>query len=598
MILQALVKYHDRLVAEGRMPPSGYVRQDIPFLVILNREGRFRGLDDTRAGEGRAQRARQFLVPKPVSRPGPVIPFLLWDNPAYVFGRSKPDNTKDPKKQRERATEQHRSFVEFHTTIFPTGDCPPGVQAVQRFLNGNELELAFNDPLWPTVEKEGRPVSFMIEGETQLVCEDQAVVNLVGAMAPRGDAAGDTAQCLVTGDLERIALRHTEIKGVYDPNAQVPRKLIGFKPPAFCSHQKKQGMNAPVGVVAEAAYTAALNTLLSRDSRQKMTVGGTTTVFWAERQTPMEDVLADLFGFAPEVTDSPRDLDGIRALLTAPKTGVTPPLNDPTPFYVLGLAPNAARIAVRFWHVGTVAGMAGHIVQYFEDMLVVRPPNVPECPRLGELLRSTAVEGKPENIAPKLAGEMVAAIISGQPFPRPLLATVIRRIKAEQGKKNSANGKPVSNVSPTRAALIKALLVRQTPRNQSDRKEVDVSLDVTNTNAGYRLGRLFAVLERIQERAMPGIKATIRDRYYGSASTTPVLSFPILCKLHTHHLSKLENRGEAVNLGKLVGEIVDGLSAFPAHLNLDDQGRFAIGYYHQRQAFFKKSTDTPHGDEQ
>ena len=119
-----------------------------------------------------------------------------------------------------------------------------------------------------------------------------------------------------------------------------------------------------------------------------------------------------------------------------------------------------------------------------------------------------------------------------------------------------------------------------------------MALDVTNTNPGYRLGRLFAVLEKIQEEASPGINATIRDRFYGSASGTPVAAFPHLMKLKNHHLAKLENRGRAVNLEKIVGEIMDGLDDFPTHLSLQDQGRFAVGYYHQRQDFFKKNETT------
>ena len=114
-------------------------------------------------------------------------------------------------------------------------------------------------------------------------------------------------------------------------------------------------------------------------------------------------------------------------------------------------------------------------------------------------------------------------------------------------------------------------------------------LDLTNMNTAYRLGRLFASLEKAQEEANARINATIRDRYYGAASSTPVAVFPTLLRLKNHHVAKLENKGRATNFEKLFGEIIDGIKSFPAHLSLADQGRFALGYYHQRQAFFTKS---------
>jgi CRISPR-associated protein Csd1 len=186
------------------------------------------------------------------------------------------------------------------------------------------------------------------------------------------------------------------------------------------------------------------------------------------------------------------------------------------------------------------------------------------------------LQGKSDNIPPNLAGEMMKAILTGKPYPQTLLGAAIRRIRAEH------------EVIYPRAAIIKAALSRESRYYKKTEKEVDVSLDISNTNPGYRLGRLFAVLERAQELASPGLNATIREHFYGSASSTPVVAFPHLLKLKNYHVAKLDNKGTAVNLEKQIGEIMDGLGDFPAHLNLADQGRFAIGYYHQRQAFFVK----------
>jgi CRISPR-associated protein Csd1 len=199
--------------------------------------------------------------------------------------------------------------------------------------------------------------------------------------------------------------------------------------------------------------------------------------------------------------------------------------------------------------------------------------------------------GKSENIPPNLGGDVMRAILSGQPYPLTLLQNAIRRIRAEQAKKGE-RGNPAMNVTYPRAAIIKACLNRHLRNSQTYEKELTVTLDTINPNPGYRLGRLFAVLEKIQEEANPGINATIRDRFYGAASSTPVTVFSNLMKLKNHHLAKLENPGRRVNLERLIGEIMYGVTDFPAHLDLADQGRFAIGYYHQRQAFFSKSTES------
>jgi CRISPR-associated protein Csd1 len=248
-----------------------------------------------------------------------------------------------------------------------------------------------------------------------------------------------------------------------------------------------------------------------------------------------------------------------------------------TRFFVLGLSPNAARIAIRFWHNATVAEMAVRVRQHFDDLAIARAEFDPPYPTLFRLLVCVATQGKAENIPPNLGGDLMRSILAGLPYPQPLLAAAVRRIRADH------------EVPYIRAALIKACITRFTRYSDNHTKEkLTVSLDESNTNAGYRLGRLFAVLEKVQEEANPGLNATIRDRYYGAASSTPVTVFSTLLKLKNHHLSKLENRGRAVNLERRIGEIVDGLGDFPAQLSLTDQGRFAIGYYHQRQDFFKK----------
>jgi len=351
--------------------------------------------------------------------------------------------------------------------------------------------------------------------------------------------------------------------------------IVSFNLGAFNSFGKEQGYNAPVGEKAEFAYTTALNLLLKKGSRQRMQVGDASTIFWAEKKHDFEDVFAYLFG-EPAKEDFTQDHKQLIATFRAAKIGSKLELDPRTLFYVLGLAPNAARIAVRFWYEGTVQQVADHIYQHFDDCAIVHGPKQPDSLSLFRLLVSTAVQGKSENIPPNLTGEFMRSILAGTPYPRTLLAAAVRRVRAER------------DVTYPRASLIKAVLVRDTRYYHPNHKEVGMSLDTSNNNIGYRLGRLFAVLEKAQEEANPGINATIRDRFYGAASSTPVAVFSHLMKLKNYHIAKLDNRGRAVNLERLIAEIMADINDFPGHLSLPDQGRFAVGYYHQRQDFFTK----------
>ena len=381
--------------------------------------------------------------------------------------------------------------------------------------------------------------------------------------------------CPVTGKLDEIARLHPAIKGVR--NAQTSgANIVSFNLDAFNSYGKTQGANASIGQSAAFAYTTALNQLLVRDSIQRLQVGDASTVFWSQRPTLLETTIVDIFG-EPTKDDPDRNIRAVRSLYEAPNTGILQRESGSTKFFVLGLAPNAARIAVRFWHVSTVAELATHIRQHFDDLEITRPEFQPRYFSLFRLLISTAALSKADNILPNLAGDVMRAILQGTAYPRSLLQAVILRIRAEH------------EITYVRAALIKACINRAGRFSRSDEKELTVALDENNSNAGYRLGRLFAVLEKVQEDASPGINATIRDRFYGAASTTPVAVFSSLMKLKNHHLGKIENRGRVVYFEKLIGEIISAINDFPSHLSLPDQGKFAVGYYHQRQAFFTKS---------
>jgi CRISPR-associated protein Csd1 len=587
MILQNLHGYYYRMQSEGlaALAEEGFQKQAIPFVVILDKEGRFLSLQDTRSGEGKKKTAKIFTVPRGAKKASGIVANILWDTPAYVFGRPKPDAKKDAAKLAERAVEQRRCFLETlldQLSQMSQALSDDGVASVVRFLENGDFSAVFTHPAWQEVEEGGLIVSFQLIGDTCLVCERPAVVK---AIQCRSGAGEKLQACLVTGEMDAPARLHTAIKGVYGAQTS-GANIVSFNLSAFASYGKQQSFNAPVGKRAEFAYTTALNHLLAKGSGRRLQVGDASTVFWAEKKHDLENVFADLFGEPPK-GEPEQDYKQLLAAFRAPETGAPPQLDPNTRFFVLGLAPNAARIAVRFWYAGSVGEVVSNIEQHFEDIEIIHAAKQPRYLSLFRLLVATAAQGKAENIPPNLAGEFMKSVLAGAPYPQSLLGAAIRRCRAER------------DISYPRASLIKAVLIREARRLGKTAKEVGMSLDTGNNNVGYRLGRLFATLEKIQEEASPGINATIRDRFYGSASATPVAAFPHLMKLKNHHLAKLENRGRAVNMERTIGEIVDGLNEFPAHLSLSDQGRFAVGYYHQRQDFFSgsKKNDKAHEEE-
>lgn len=588
MILQALHDLYYR--KKDVLPPQGFELKEIPFLIVIDASGNFIALQDTRSPDGKRLTGKKFLVPKEKGRSGAnawQTANILWDHYGYVLGWPKSDKDKD----KAIAAKQHESFKKVIETLMLKYPHNEEIKAVHVFLKGRDFPKLFGCPEWEECKKiKGCNLSFILTGKTHLVCERDDVRSHVEEMEISDGGDEEEAQslqaregiCLVSGERSQLARLNprTPIWGTKN-NA----KIVAFqRNMGFDSYGKVQSYNAPISKKASFAFSTALNHLLAKESRHKLLIGDATTVFWAEKKHRLEEVFADIFGVSAK-DDQTQDIKALIAALRAPQIGARSELDPKTKFYVLGLAPNAARIAVRFWYEGTVQQVLDQIEKHFEDCSIIHGPNQPETLSLFRLLVSTAVQGDSKNIQPNLSGEMMRAILNGLPYPRSLLAATINRIRAEQAKKDQS-GKAIPNVSYPRAALIKAVLVRENRYYHSNQKEVGMTLDITIPNIGYRLGRLFAVLEKIQEEASPEINATIRDRFYGAASSTPVAVFALLMKLKNHHLAKLENRGRAINFEKLIGEIMSCIDAFPSHLSLADQGRFAVGYYHQRQDFF------------
>jgi CRISPR-associated protein Csd1 len=566
MILQALVNYYERKSGSGELAPDGFEPKEIPFVLVLDEAGGFVQIDDTRRIDGKKKTARAFLVPQAVKRSVDIAANLLWDTPEYVLGVMR-DGGKP-----ERVAEQHAAFKARLEGLAQSGDA--GLGAVRIFLAALDLTPLQADPLWAELTAANPFISFRLASDTAdtLVCQRSGVIDAIRS-ADAG-ASKEPGFCLVRGEEDGIARLHPAIKGVWGAQT-AGANIVSFNLAAFSSYGKEQSYNAPVGERAAFAYTTALNHLLRKGSTQRMQVGDASTVFWVAgvEQSRFGQDFAALFGEV-EKDDPDRGTDAVRNLYRATETGVYVDGDATAQFCVLGLAPNAARIAVRFWQLAPIGELALHIRKHFDDLELTKPSFEKPYLSLYRLLTSIALQNKAENVPPDLAGDTMRAILSGAPYPSMLLQAAVRRIRAEQ------------KVDYPRAAILKASLNRLIRHNRLSAKELSVSLDRNNTDPAYCLGRLFATLERIQGSAQPGINATIRERYYGAASSAPASVFPILLKLKNHHLAKIDRPGLVVWFEKLLGEIFGGLNSIPPRLSLAQQGVFAIGYYHQQQDFF------------
>ena len=568
MILQALIQYYERKssVEEGALPPPGFERKIIRVIIEINRQG---DLIQIRVTD-KDSISSEYIVPQGVKKTSGVAANLLWDNAEYVLGlavKGKP----------ERVIKQHEAFLERIRSLGEPAKSDTGIHALLCFLENFDTATLEENPHWWESLQSNPNISFQLQDDNRLICERQNVIDTLSK--PEINNAPQSV-CLVTGTTDEPERLHPAIKGVWGAQSS-GANIVSFNLASFTSYGKSQGLNAPVGKQASFTYTTALNHLLRKGSEQRFQVGDASTVCWSAKRHNLESNFATIWGTIPTVIkyDPDKYTDAIKAVINSVHRGSLAE-GDNTLFYVLGLAPNASRIAIRFWLSGTVSEFSTRIKEHFDYLEIVRGENELEYLPLFLLLVNTAVQGKAENIPPNLGGETMRTILAGQPYPYTLFAAAIRRCKATQ------------HVNYPRAATIKAYL------NKFDNsEELKVALDKENTDSAYRLGRLFATLEKIQEEANPGINSTIKDRYYGAASSNPVSVFSTLLKLSNHHLAKLENRGRRTNFEKLLNEIMTDIRPdLPTSLSLPDQGKFAVGYYHQRQDLFTKRDTVQPGE--
>jgi CRISPR-associated protein Csd1 len=602
MILSALNDYYHRLLANpdletglAKVPPYGFSEQQISYCLVLSKAGELLDIQDVRDTSGKKARAKFLGVPNPKKKSVNISPNFLWGNSQYLLSLSS-------KLMKRSVGDYFESFKK--QTAFLTGASDDvGLIAINKFLTN-----------WTTEETDRSLVKnemldlnfvFKLDGDFEYLHNRPAALALWNdevAIKVDDDSVGQ--QCLVTGRYSSIARLHDSIKGGFltaHGGQSGGVSIVSFNDDAYKSYGKEKGSNAPVSEAAAFAYTTALNYLLRRDNGQCVSIGDASTVFWATAADATKAAKAEqLFGFMMNMpSDDGQQTAQIKPILEKiaqgkPLAEIAPDLDAGTRFYVLGLAPNASRLSIRYWLDTTFGELAKNVAQHFQD-LALDPLPWREPPSVWRLLIQTVPhrknsegvlqKSKSEDIAPQLAGELLRSIITGQNYPHSLLAKIIQRLRAD------------GDISSLRVSLIKAVLCRQQRlTNLNSQKEgISMALNKDDPNIAYRLGRLFAVLEQAQKSALGNLNAGIGDKYYGAASSTPRTVFSALVKNARNHISSLRKgkkaewvkdaKSTAGWLEKELGQIMlpfDSTQPFPKTLSLDEQGRFVIGYYHQR----------------
>lgn len=588
MILQALHAHYLRLVQRGgeALPRQGYSQEKISYCLTLSATGEVTAVVPLLDTTGKKPVPRSLSVPQPQKRASGIAPNFLWDKTSYVLGVSSTS---------KRADKEHAAFKSAHQAWL-AGQTDPGLTALLRFL-ALWTPDQFVGPLF-TEDMKDTNLVFRLEGEKLFLHDRQSAFELRTKLMEPTEDGTLWMRCLVTGELAPVARLHPSIKNV-DGAQSAGASIVSFNQRSFTSWDKEQGANAPVSDAATFAYTTVLNHLLRRDpsNRQRLTIGDTTLVFWAEAEDPDDAEAAESF-FAALTNDRDTDEQATRRVRDAleaiaqgrPLSDVDTRLKPDTRMAILGLAPNSSRLSVRYWLQDSLGVLAKRLSLHTQDLRLEPVPwRTPPPPRRLALCTAPSRDGKhsSDDVSPLLAGEFMRAILTGGRYPQSLLANLLIRMRSD------------GHIDPMRVALCKAVISRDLRLSESKTptKEVPVSLDTQVTQPAYLLGRLFAVLEGAQRAALGGnVNATIRDRYFGAASATPALVFPMLLRNAQNHLSRLrkDKVGLAVSIEKDLQEVIDKLpDHFPKSLDLKDQGRFAIGYYHQTSARYASKDEAP-----
>ena len=585
MILQALVEYYEALERKEKITSPGWCRARVAYGLDISEQGELMGVIPLKKEQQNGKKTvwvpQDLTVPQMVSRCSGVSANFLCDHSGYMLGI---DNKGKPERSREcfeYAKKKHKDILGNISS--------PAARAVCRFFDCWAPDRAAENPyLVPELEEiiSGSNLVFMIDGE--YVHEDPDIMQCWEEYSHQS-GTGPEGVCLVTGRREEIARIHGTIKGVRGAQP-CGAALVSFNEPAFESYGKEQSFNAPVGTYAAYAYTTALNYLLS-DRSHGTTIGDTAVVYWSEEG---DERYQNIFACVSEPTMENQEIvDGVFKNLAEGKAVAVQDVKDSLDmekrFYILGLAPNAARLAVCFFYQDSFGNILKHIKEHYDRMEIVRPAaDAVEYLGIWRMLQETVnKKSRDKKPVPSMSGAVYRSIISGSRYPAFLYQAVLGRIRAEQDDGDSR----IYKITRGRAAIIKAYLLK----NGNIREEITMALNEDSNNTAYILGREFAVLEAIQEEANPGINATIKDKYFNSACATPAAIFPILFKLKNSHIKKMNNGAKEIYYEKMLCDLQGRLTvaegqraACPRRLTLEEQGMFILGYYHQTQKRYEK----------
>lgn len=572
MILQALARYYEDLLSRGEIDAPGWTPAKISYALCLNEKGRLTQvvptMEEVSKGKKTVLQPQVFPLPAAVKRTVGIDSNFLWDNSTYLLGV-------DQKGKPERSRDCFAAAAQKHHAVLDDIDSSIARAILAFFDTWQPSQAAEHSALAGLLEEvtAGANLLFRVDG-----CYPQKDVAIREAWQSYRESSNPDAvrmQCLVTGREDEITATHPAIKGVRDAQSS-GAALVSFNAPAFCSYGREQNFNAPVGKYAAFAYTAALNHLLA-DRNNVQLIGDTTVVCWAEGADPAYQSFAMTAFFGAESGLSDNDL---RAALKRLADGL--PCDDlgidpERPFYILGLAPNAARLSVRFFLRDSFGRLMKNVNDHYERLKIINARY--EVVPLWALLRETVnLNSRDKSPSPAMAGAVARAIFSGGPYPASLLEAVILRIRAER------------NITWGRAAIIKAYYLKN-PHKDCPKEVLTVSLNEASTDTAYTLGRLFSVYEAVQQAANPGINATIKDKYFNSAAAMPASIFPILNNLCQKHLRKLDGRLR-VYYDKQIMELKGRLGeSYPPRMTLAQQGSFDLGYYHQTQKRYTKKEE-------
>lgn len=576
MILQALVSYYETLAARGELPQPGWAPVKVSYVLNLDDQGDITTVvcikEEVTRGKKKALVPQIIQLPAPVKRTAGVTANFLCDNSSYILGADKKGKPK-------RSLECFQACKTLHETLLVSVE-EPAARALLSFFDHWQPEKLTEHPAFAHQDMEDLLASanLIFRYRGRYLHEIPAIRQ---AWQDYYNNSQDSQQfpCLVTGKLAPVAQLHPSIKGIYGAQSS-GASLVSFNAPAFCSYDREQGLNAPTSQYAAFAYGAALNYLIAT---QNTRVGDVTLLFWAESG---EDAYADAlkqFSFGDE--DDQYKEEDLKGLMESLAEGADVEWDgtriDPNmTFYILGISPNAARLSVRFFLRNSFGQFIRSVKAHYDRLEIVRPSfdpfdNIPVWRMLKETVNPNSREKKP---AADMSGDTLRAILTNTPYPATLLNGVTLRIRADR------------EMNRTRAAILKAYYLKN--RNPFVPEEVlTVSLNQDSNHEAYVLGRLFSVLEAIQSDANPGINATIRDKYFSSASATPGVVFPTLVNLAQKHLRKLDE-GKKIFYDKQLTELMSKLGeTYPNRMNLPQQGAFQLGYYHQTQYRFTKKED-------